>query len=259
MALLFASLVNAQAWNLNGNSGTADSNFIGTTDKRDLIFKVNNLRTFSINQMGAINVGREEESMMQIAISPCNGCYSPWAKKTDGVIRLLKGKNLHFHMPNDNAIDPDPRYSTKTPTSVGITTISFSDLVHKNTLVVFNTGKVTIGTDTYDDEDYKLYVKKGIKTEKIKVEVASENQWADFVFHPEYKIPDLENVEAFIKDNGHLPNIPKAQEVVKNGVNLAEMDAKLLQKIEELTLYVIELNKQNKELKQKVENLEKNK
>lgn len=69
------------------------------------------------------------------------------------------------------------------------------------------------------------------------------NGWSDFVFKKEYKLPTLEEVENHIAEKGHLENIPSEEEVLKNGINLGEMNAKLLQKIEELTLYVIEMKK----------------
>jgi len=74
--------------------------------------------------------------------------------------------------------------------------------------------------------------------------------WADFVFHTNYNLRTLDEVETFIKSYGHLPEIPTDAEVKDNGVNLLEMQIKLLQKVEELTLYVIELKKENIELKQ---------
>jgi hypothetical protein len=90
---------------------------------------------------------------------------------------------------------------------------------------------------------YKLYVQSGILTEKVKVAVVGTSNWADYVFAKEYKLKSIKEVESFIKANKHLPNIPSAEEVVKEGIDLATMDAKLLSKIEELTLYIIEQQK----------------
>jgi hypothetical protein len=101
-----------------------------------------------------------------------------------------------------------------------------------------------------DCGDYKLFVKKGIRTEKVKVELAA-GIWADYVFNKDYNLKPLEEVEAFINTNGHLPNVPSAKEIEKEGLNLGEMDAKLLEKIEELTLYVIQLKKEINALKNK--------
>ncbi len=95
---------------------------------------------------------------------------------------------------------------------------------------------------------YGLYVEKGILTEKVRVAVKNSSEWADYVFAPSYKLRKLEEVEAFIKSHGHLPGVPSAEQVVSEGVDMAKMDAKLLEKIEELTLYVIELEKKSEQI-----------
>jgi hypothetical protein len=79
-----------------------------------------------------------------------------------------------------------------------------------------------------------------IRAHEIKVETTN---WPDYVFAPSFKLPDLEVTEQFIKQNSHLPEIPSAVEVEKDGISLGEMNAKLLKKIEELTLHLIEQNK----------------
>jgi len=70
------------------------------------------------------------------------------------------------------------------------------------------------------------------------------------VFEDDYNLSPLSEVEQYIKQNNRLPNIPSAKEVEGNGVNLGDMQSKLLQKVEELTLYIIALEKQIKELQQ---------
>ncbi len=81
------------------------------------------------------------------------------------------------------------------------------------------------------------------------IEVKEISKWQDDVFKPEYDLRTLSETERFIKQNGHLPEIPSEAEVMQNGYNISDMDARLLQKIEELTLYVIELKKEINELK----------
>ncbi|MBV8325492.1 cell wall anchor protein [Chryseobacterium sp.] len=260
-----ASGLFAQSWNINGNSGTNPStNFIGTSDDKELIFKSNNserMRLFSGPYVNGIIVGDVTKNgtnnggRLEIGGVNCNGCQSPWSVASDVVIRNRGGKNLEFHMANDNATDPNT--DTSTPNSPFITRIKFTDGAHKSNLIIFNTGKVTVGTDQYDnDPNFIFYVKKGIKAELVKVENPSNNGWADYVFKKEYKLRSLEEVEKHIEEKGHLPNIPSAGEVEKEGINLGEMDAKLLEKIEELTLYSIEQNKQLKSQSQKIEKLE---
>lgn len=79
--------------------------------------------------------------------------------------------------------------------------------------------------------------------------VVDPNKWADFVFEPKYNLMPLGELEKYYLNNRHLPNIPSENEVKTNGIHLAEMDALLLQKIEELTLYVVDINKTMDSLK----------
>ncbi len=112
---------------------------------------------------------------------------------------------------------------------------------------VGNAGTVHIGNTlnrSIPDSEYKLWVEGGIRTEKVKVDIASVNGWADYVFADDYVLMPLVEVEAYIKQNKHLPGVPSAEEVVENGVELAEMNKILLAKIEELHLRLIELEKQ---------------
>ena len=101
-------------------------------------------------------------------------------------------------------------------------------------------GNVGIGTDNPQN---KLDVNGTIRATEVKVEAG----WADFVFDKDYKLPALQEVENHINEHKHLPDIPSEAEIKENGVSLGEMQAKLLQKIEELTLYVIKQDKTIKE------------
>lgn len=119
--------------------------------------------------------------------------------------------------------------------------------VADKSLVITATDKVGMGTDNIldctDCTDYRLFVKDGIRTEKIKVDIAATNGWADYVFKEDYNLMPLTQVEQFIKQNGHLPEVPTTQEAIANGIELKEMNILLLKKVEELTLYSIELQK----------------
>ncbi|MCB0429420.1 MAG: hypothetical protein H6585_02820 [Flavobacteriales bacterium] len=103
---------------------------------------------------------------------------------------------------------------------------------------------ITIGT-TSNPGAYKLAVKGKIRAEEIVVETG----WADYVFKKDYKLRTLPEVESFISEHGHLPDVPSAEEVQKNGASLGEINTKLLQKIEEMTLYMIEMQKEIEALK----------
>ncbi|WP_428232957.1 hypothetical protein [Flavobacterium sp.] len=105
-------------------------------------------------------------------------------------------------------------------------------------------GNVGIGVTNPNN---KLDVKGTIHSKEVKVDMIG---WSDFVFKKEYNLPTLADVEKYINEKGHLENIPSEEEVLKNGINLGEMNAKLLQKIEELTLYSIQQSKEIEILKE---------
>ena len=108
-------------------------------------------------------------------------------------------------------------------------------------------GNVGIGTTSPQN---KLDVNGTIHAKEVKVDLTG---WSDFVFAPTYKLKPLTEVEQYIKTNNHLPEIPSAKEVEQNGVSLGDMQAKLLQKVEELTLYSIEMGKAKVKVEAKVE------
>lgn len=118
-----------------------------------------------------------------------------------------------------------------------------------NTITYFNSGNVGIGTSNPTE---KLAVNGKIRAREIKVE--AEN-WPDYVFENNYHLPSLEDVEQHIKDKKHLPDMPSALQVESNGIELGEMNKLMLKKIEELTLYVIELKKETKSQQLQLEEL----
>ncbi len=115
-------------------------------------------------------------------------------------------------------------YSTSDRTEYGINTKLF----------IGTSGNVGIGT--MDPDVYKLAVKGKIRAEEIRVETG----WADYVFTEDYTLPTLEEVEKHIMEKGHLINIPSASEVEANGIEIGRMNKLLLEKIEELTLYILQ-------------------
>jgi hypothetical protein len=146
---------------------------------------------------------------------------------------------------------------------------TFDGTNYNNVMAIDRNGKVVIGGDLLtpwpsfnegpNPNSYNLYVSKGILTEMLKVAVSTTTYWSDFVFDKSYKLKSLSEVESYIKANKHLPEVPSAKELVQDGgIDVASMDAKLLQKIEELTLYVIQQQKQLEQQKNEIEKLKKN-
>ena len=121
------------------------------------------------------------------------------------------------------------------------------------TYLTINKGNVGIGTIAPDE---KLTVKGKIHTQEVRVDMSGPLV-PDYVFAEDYKLKSLAEIENYIKQNKHLPEIPSAQEIEKNGLMLAEMNMNLLKKVEELTLYMIEQQKKNNEQTIEIETLKK--
>lgn len=166
-------------------------------------------------------------SRLQIGMATCDGCYANGAKNGDAILRTLgsPGGNIILYIPNNN--------------NDGNSYIGYGDDAHGIWMKVQNNKTVRIDGVVYSKEI------------NVKTDV-----WSDFVFAPDYKLKTIDEVEAYIKQNQKLPDVPSEKEVLENGINVSEMNAILLQKIEETMLYVIELKKQNEIMHMRIESLE---
>ncbi len=147
---------------------------------------------------------------------------------------------------NDNATDNDQVTITVNPPSGG----TGESVWDENASGAYYMGNVGIGNQPLTD--YRLAVDGKIIAKEIKVEASP---WADFVFDENYALRNLEEVEKYIQQEKHLPGVPSASMVEEEGVNLGEMNAILLQKIEEMTIYIIELNKKIEAQQNEIEEL----
>ncbi len=132
----------------------------------------------------------------------------------------------------------------------------------EETFVVKGNGKVEIGNGTGTNgrrtpitphNDYLLSVDGKIVAREIVV--TADNKWADYVFDEEYPLMAIDKLDRYIQENKHLPDIPTTKDVEKQGINVGDMQTLLLKKVEELTLYMIQLKKENDELKKKVDEI----
>jgi len=129
--------------------------------------------------------------------------------------------------------------------------IADAEFINTGNVLFNNVGGVGVGV-TAMPSGAKFAVNGKVNCKEVEVTLTG---WSDNVFKPGYSLMPLSEVENFISTNKHLPGVPNEKEVLSKPVNLGEMDALLLKKVEELTLYVLELKKENDQLKKKVENL----
>jgi len=205
-----------------------------------------NDRGFSFTPKGYVGLGYINNTTFQLAVA--NGLYlGAGTNERHGTIQInasgadhgitlwTAGEDMTARLWIDAA--KDLMYLTKGASST-------------NGFCIARNGSVGIGTEVTGT--HKLAVEGTIAAREIKVE---SNGWADFVFDDNYELRSLCDLEAFIQKNNHLPEIPSEEEVYKEGISVGEMNAKLLQKIEELTLYVIELKKENQKCNQRIDSL----
>ncbi len=180
-----------------------------------------------------------------------------WPYTSDGV---RNGGDIIYGDLEGNLI-----FSVKPNTGASTGSLLDVDVMQNGKMMVTGNGKVVIGDHViggwgsgslpgsidYSSNNYKLFVEKGILTERVRIAVKGSVEWADYVFDKDYKLMPLKDLENYIATEKHLPEIPTTSQVMNEGVDVGQMQAKLLQKVEELTQYVIAQQKEIDELKKK--------
>lgn len=242
-----STLFTSSGWNLNGNAATA-TDFIGTTNTQSLNFSVNNIQSMTLDNGGNLSVSTA-------GISSYQKLYVETSKQNDGIQVNQTGTTAATLDLNASggAGKRWALHSTGSGNSQGAGHLLFWDwTTNQERMRINEDGKVRIGNMANLPSGYKLFVEEGILTEKVKVAVLNSGAWADYVFAADYNLKPLSEVEAFIKENKHLPNVPSADELVKDGLDLGKMQATQMEKIEELTLYIIEMKKEIEMLKNQI-------
>lgn len=245
----------AQNWSLTGNPGTSSStDFIGTTDAQDLTFKINNQKKMVLAQSGTLKIGDFSTpptslNFFKLAVDGASFFTGNINSDLVDIVNTQQNVDTGYDLIFGN-------YKYYQANDVGLLTLSSQTQpsVWETVITARNNGKVAIGTTQYNCASctgYRLFVKDGIKTEKVKVEIGAENGWADYVFAKDYKLMPLQELESYISNNGHLPEVPSTEEAIQNGIELKEMNILLLKKVEELTLHLIEQNKRIEKLENK--------
>ncbi|WP_228445926.1 cell wall anchor protein [Chryseobacterium gleum] len=244
IALLVSSFTFAQSWNTTGNSGTNPSNnFIGTTDNQPLILKSNNIESIRIKPNGNIGVGTvNPDTKLHVAQDNINNQNQVLGKFTSfGPTGGSAIVSLAYNSTTAN-LEVNSTYSGN-----GFRYGTYGDFNIENEITTPDFGAINFITNKKVQLAIKpngnAFLKGKFEAKEVKVTLTPT---ADFVFDETYDLPKLEEVEKHIKEKKHLPEIASAKVMEKEGVNVGEFQIKLLQKIEELTLYSIDQNKQIK-------------
>lgn len=163
--------------------------------------------------------------------------------KLSGDFRLANSKGIGWNTPG--------KYGAIVNTDANLLFYTGTAAYNERLRIEAN-GNVAIGTAT-NSKNYKLAVEGTIGARRLKV---TQESWADYVFDSAYRLPSLREVEHFIQQNKHLPEVPSAAVVKEEGLDVGNNQALLLKKIEELTLYIIEQNKKMEKLEQQVATLQ---
>lgn len=235
-------------WSMRGSTASyLTGSTLGTKNAYPLYLITNNITRMTIDTLGNIGIGTDIPHQ-KLHIVDGNMLISRTSTRAPG---STNGSLLFGNHTTNSA--PYGRWGIEYLSEDGANGLNFwkpymspTDTTVNYVLFLNDNGNVGIGT--YNPQA-KLAVNGEILAKSVRVNTGSE-YWPDYVFSSDYELMSLDDLENYIEDNKHLPGIISAEEVGSQGdVDLGEMNVKLLEKIEELTLYIINLQKQIDELK----------
>lgn len=229
---------------INNSSTLYNFSFTGYAQAANLQLVTDNVvsnvqlfNTEAVTVQGSVKVGVAGVGYLSLA---------PGAADKTGYVNMYRADGARIgYVGYDNA---NMNYTAELPGAAHVFNTNGAQALR-----IQNNGNVLIGKTTQTNATYKLDVNGNLRANKVVVNTTG----ADFVFDPAYRLAALPAVEQFIQQHHHLPGIAPAAEMQQNGIDMGEHGTKLLQKIEELTLYIIEQDKKIKALNKRLNTLEK--
>lgn len=234
-------------WSKGGNAGTDPSTqFIGTTDNKDVVFKSNGGERLRLLANGDLKAA---------GFASSSGCHLLYVDEA-GILKKAGGSDpicttLPWYLGGNTNVDAT---NNRIGTNVGQDLIVVTNAAER--MRITTSGKVGIGTTppTGAVDGYRLYVEDGIATRDVLVK---HDDWPDYVFADAYRLMPLRDLRAFVKAHSHLPNLPSAAELAQEGgVALGTHARNLTRTVEEQALYILQLEDRLEQMEQRLNALE---
>ena len=246
-------------WTMEGNEGTdASVNFFGTTDEQDVVFKSNSQEVLRLKSNGDISLlgslEEQEGPLYRMEDGTLRSGIPALPELPPGRCRMLN-PSFPYWRTEGNAFPQlceleDPVFGTLDNRRLKIITNGVQRMV------ISRSGTVGIGTNppASEDTEYRLFVEGGIATRDVLVKLGD---WPDYVFDEGYHLLSLGELKNYLRTNKHLPGIPSAAEVdAKGGVEVGDLQKRMLETIEQQALYILQLEERVKATEQRLNALE---